>query len=81
MVDLSDLNQKLNVTEISHDAGKFVCEGLYYQLLNYLQLNRKSTDGIFIHVPRLEGRNIDLILRDMSHIFAWFEAKSKSKMQ
>ena len=80
-VDLSDLNQKLNVTEISHDAGKFVCEGLYYRLLNYLQLKRKSTEGIFIHVPKLEGRNIDSILKDMLCIFAWFEAKSKPETQ
>ena len=78
-INLSDLNQKLNVTEISHDAGKFVCEGLYYELLKYIQVESKNVDCIFVHVPRLEDSNVNLILKDISHIFAWFEAKSKQK--
>ena len=78
-VNLSDLNQKLNVTEISHDAGKFVCEGLYYELLKYLQVESKSIDCIFVHVPKLEGSNVNSILNDISSMFAWFEAKSKQK--
>lgn len=32
-VDLEKLVAELSFTEISHNAGKFVCEGLYYEIL------------------------------------------------
>lgn len=36
-VDLEALTVGLNSTEISDDAGRFVCNGLYYAILYYLQ--------------------------------------------
>jgi len=62
-VDLEKLVAGLSVTEISHDAGKFVCEGLYYEVLKYLscQLNIPC---IFVHVPLLTAENLPSILAD-----------------
>ncbi|HEY9296192.1 MAG TPA: peptidase C15, partial [Phormidium sp.] len=36
-VNVNQLIADLSGVEISHDAGKFVCEGLYYSVLHHLQ--------------------------------------------
>jgi pyroglutamyl-peptidase len=63
-IDLEDLVRDLTFTGISHDAGKFVCEGLYFQTLNYLRNKRMSTSCIFVHVPRLTAENRKIIRSD-----------------
>ncbi|MCP2730495.1 pyroglutamyl-peptidase I family protein [Limnofasciculus baicalensis] len=75
-VDLEELVAGLAVTEISHDSGKFVCEGLYYQILNYLQSPGSSASlshhinisCIFVHVPILTPDNLADIVTDFSQI-------------
>lgn len=61
-VDLEKLVVGLSVTEISHDAGKFVCEGLYYEVLKYL--GKRNIHCIFVHVPILTAENLQSILAD-----------------
>ena len=73
-IDLTNLTQNLLATEISHDAGKFVCEGLYYQVLKYIQ-DRENIHCIFVHVPLLENSVRDLILRDFHSILLAFANK------
>ncbi|MEM8828253.1 MAG: peptidase C15 [Cyanobacteria bacterium P01_G01_bin.19] len=68
-VDLTELCKKLVVTEISHNAGKFVCEGLYYQVLKHIQSQRRKTVCIFVHIPLLENLHPDLVLRDFHLMF------------
>lgn len=63
-VDLAKLTKTLMVTEISNDAGKFVCEGLYYQLLKYIRSQQLNIHCIFVHVPFLEANQSNLILQD-----------------
>ncbi len=63
-LNLADLVQNLSHTEISHDAGKFVCESLYYQVLKYLQEKDLPSFCIFVHVPRLNEENLSPILAD-----------------
>jgi pyroglutamyl-peptidase len=73
-INLQKLSKMLVATEISHDAGKFVCEGLYYQLLKYIQSINKNVHCIFVHVPVLEYNHSRLIQRDFHFIilaFAW----------
>lgn len=65
-VDLERLVVGLAVTEISHDAGKFVCEGLYYEVLKYL--SRLNISCIFVHVPILTAENLQNILADFQVI-------------
>jgi pyroglutamyl-peptidase len=67
-VNLEDLISRLATTSISHDAGKFVCEGLYYRVLNYLKSSRLSSRAIFIHVPILKNDNFSEIVKDFSDI-------------
>ena len=56
-VNLAQLISSLSYTAISHDAGKFVCEGLYYHLLNHLQLSQSPIPCLFVHVPILNHDN------------------------
>ncbi len=72
-VDLQELLAGLNRIEISHDAGNFVCEGLYYSILEYLYKHRLHVPCIFVHVPILTKENsaevvadFKLILQNMS---------------
>ena len=74
-INLTELLNLLVVTEISHDAGKFVCEGLYYQVLKYIQAQPKNIDCIFVHVPLLRDSNLGLILEDFHFMFTWFNLK------
>ncbi|MDZ8184958.1 MAG: peptidase C15 [Nostoc sp. ChiSLP02] len=63
-VDLEKLAAGASAVEISHDCGKFVCEGLYYCVLDYLKQNKLSTRCIFVHVPVLDRENLSGILAD-----------------
>lgn len=66
-INLTDLTKRLIVTEVSHDAGKFVCEGLYYRVLKYIQ-TQENIHCIFVHVPLLENIDLNLLLRDFHFI-------------
>ncbi|NJN49168.1 MAG: peptidase C15 [Alkalinema sp. RL_2_19] len=62
-IDLRNLLYHATDTVISHDAGDFVCNYLYYQVLRYLDndrrgnpdplLNLAPAQAIFVHVPVL----------------------------
>ena len=67
-VDLATLVSQLSNTYISHDAGQFVCEGLYYQVLRYLRSNDLLIPCIFVHVPVLTSENTETILQDFMFI-------------
>lgn len=57
-VDLLSLIAGIDGIEISYDAGKFVCEGLYYSVLKHLQTSPLSTHCIFAHIPILSPDNL-----------------------
>ncbi|HEY9605520.1 MAG TPA: hypothetical protein V6C85_28200 [Allocoleopsis sp.] len=63
-VNLGNLLEGLSNTEISHEAGKFVCEGLYYEVLKYLRIHNSDIPCIFVHVPILTLKNLPVILAD-----------------
>lgn len=67
-VDLDQLVASGAEIEISHDCGKFVCEGLYYSVLDYLRQHQPRIHCIFVHVPILTGENLPLILEDFLFI-------------
>ncbi|MBD2497578.1 peptidase C15 [Nostoc sp. FACHB-280] len=64
VVNLEKLVLGTVATDISSDCGKFVCEGLYYAVLDYLQQSKLSTRCIFVHVPVLNQENLLVILAD-----------------
>ena len=60
-VDLLSLIAGINGIEISYDAGKFVCEGLYYSVLKHLQTSPLSSHCIFAHIPILSPDNLTAV--------------------
>lgn len=67
-LDLDRLVDGSVETTISHNAGKFVCEGLYYSVLNHLQKNDLKKHGLFVHVPVLNRDNLVKIQADFELI-------------
>jgi pyroglutamyl-peptidase len=63
-VNLEQLVTDLPTIEISHDAGKFVCEALYYGVLKHICDSKSVTKCIFVHVPILTAENADQIVAD-----------------
>ncbi len=56
-VDLEQITQGLVTTSLSDNAGKFVCEGLYYNVLSHLSQFSPPLPCIFVHVPLLTPEN------------------------
>lgn len=63
-IDLQRLTTDLTMTEISHDAGEFVCNTLYYRMLEHLYLQEQRHDCIFVHIPVLTEENKHLLAAD-----------------
>lgn len=63
-LDLHTLTQDLTMTEISDDAGGFVCNTLYFKALSYLKNQQTSHHCIFAHVPVLTESNVEGIKND-----------------
>ena len=64
-LDLNTLNQDLPFTNISDDAGRFVCNGLYLAMLQFLAQQYPDRFALFVHVPILTPENRDAILHDV----------------
>ncbi|MBC6477557.1 MAG: peptidase C15 [Hormoscilla sp. GM7CHS1pb] len=56
-INLDKLLVGLDDVQISHDAGRFVCEGLYYSVLQAIAENNISSNCLFVHVPLLTPDN------------------------
>ena len=63
-IDLEKLVTGVSSIQISHDCGKFVCEGLYYSVLDYLRQFQLTGKCIFVHVPILTEENSPGLLAD-----------------
>jgi pyroglutamyl-peptidase len=63
-VEIEKLITGTTAVEISYDCGKFVCEGLYYSVLEYLSQSQLTIPCIFIHVPILNQENLVGIIAD-----------------
>ncbi len=71
-IDLENLVRSSAALEISHNCGQFVCEGLYYSVLNFLNLHSQfhphKSSCIFVHVPILTKDNLSVILEGFRSI-------------
>ncbi len=56
------------LTRISHCAGDYVCNHLYYHLLEAIERHRWGTQALFIHIPKLTPANEPLLVHDLSLI-------------
>jgi pyroglutamyl-peptidase len=81
-LNLAAIVADLAYTEISDDAGRFVCNSFYHAMLEYLQNNQWAESGpksgdasgpescqcIFIHVPIITANNRSQIWMDFCKI-------------
>ncbi|KPQ36104.1 MAG: pyroglutamyl-peptidase [Phormidesmis priestleyi Ana] len=74
--DLSNLLEGTRLSEISDDAGQYVCNHLYYRVLSFLNKSKWETMGVFIHIPILSHENKKLIQDDFVSIVAKLAAQS-----
>jgi pyroglutamyl-peptidase len=73
-LDLAALVAGLAFTDLSYDAGDFVCNRLYFDLLHYVQTHQPATRALFVHVPVLSEENGDRILTDFRQILERLKA-------
>lgn len=73
-INLLDLLTGTYLSEVSQDAGRYVCNHLYYQVLKVVNNQDFSPDfktvALFVHVPVLTPENRRLILHDFCTITA-----------
>lgn len=55
LFDLPHLLAETQLTKISDDAGSYVCNTLYYQVLKTIQDNSLAIPCLFIHVPSFKS--------------------------
>lgn len=67
-VNMEALIEGLPATAVSHDAGSFVCNHLYYCVLRYVREHQLTIPCIFVHVPVLNQSNCESIVSDFSTI-------------
>ncbi|WP_345976148.1 peptidase C15 [Sulfurimonas sp. HSL3-7] len=67
-IDLQQLTADLVMTEISHDTGRFVCNALYYSMLEHLAAQEGEHHCLFIHVPVLTEENKEALAEDFERI-------------
>jgi len=66
--NLPELLQQTLLSEVSYDAGNYVCNALYYSVLESIQTYDLSTVAVFAHVPILKGARTRLVLSDFAKI-------------
>lgn len=75
-VDLEALTADLPMTEVSHDAGGFVCNTLYFRTLDHLYSQEERHYCIFVHVPLLTEENRSPLAADFIAIIERLSAMS-----
>ena len=63
-MDTKRLVSNTLLSEISEDAGTYVCNYLYYSVLSLAKEVDWQMKGVFIHIPVLKPDNQSLLLRD-----------------
>ncbi len=63
-LNLKQIRKGLTFTRVSKNAGRFVCNGLYYAVLSHLQVQQTRTACLFIHVPILTSENTNAVVQD-----------------
>lgn len=66
--NISDLLAGTILSKTSDDAGSYVCNRLYYDVLQFVKKAPWETVGIFIHIPVLSKENTPFILSDFTNI-------------
>ncbi len=67
-LDVVALADGLSFTQLSYNAGAFVCNRLYFDVLQHLQIHQPTSHALFVHVPVLTAANRDRVLADFRQI-------------
>ena len=67
-VNVSALLAGTLLSEVSDDAGSYVCNHLYYSVLKFIDEASWETVGVFIHIPVLSRENRGPIISDFIRI-------------
>lgn len=67
-VNLSRLTSGLSITQTSHNAGRFVCNQLYFKMLKHIHEQKSTHHCVFAHVPILTLHNTTAIVDDFHMI-------------
>lgn len=79
-LSLQSLLLGTQLSEVSFDAGAYVCNHLYYQILNAIQIKNLKTQALFIHVPMLTPENRRWIAEDFAAICFRLQELYRSKI-
>ena len=63
-IDVDRLVEKMVLTKVSHDAGTFVCNHIYYSVLKHIASHQLRYQCLFVHVPTFNETNLSLIMKD-----------------
>lgn len=77
-LDLEGLMADTWLTEISTWAGDYVCNHLYYRVLETIHRHKWTTQALFIHIPRLTPVTVPLLINDLSLILNRLAALDQS---
>ncbi|MEM6521575.1 MAG: peptidase C15 [Cyanobacteria bacterium P01_D01_bin.71] len=75
-INLQQLAAGLRWTTISHDAGTFVCNALYYELLRYIHRHNLDIRALFVHVPLLTSDNCEPLMNDMASLLSRLQERA-----
>lgn len=56
LFNLPALLENTHLTTISQDAGSYVCNALYYQILKTIQEDSTAIPCLFVHVPKIKTK-------------------------
>ena len=67
-VDIHKLLQKTQLSEISYDAGTYVCNHLYYSVLESINKYKTTASVLFVHIPFLRKESQKIIAEDFYNL-------------
>lgn len=65
-LNLVQLCEGTAYTALSQDAGSYVCNHLYYEILAFIQKHSLSVHCLFVHVPLITDHNRERLIRDFA---------------
>ena len=68
------------LTQISHCAGDYVCNHLYYHLLQAIHSHSLPSQALFVHVPLLNSANYPWLVQDLALILQRLATPGVSSM-
>lgn len=76
-LNLRQVSAGTHWTTISHHAGNYVCNDLYYQVLAFTHRCPWNVESLFIHVPVLTTQNMPWIVADFLIILSQLQVMTQ----